>query len=115
MKRLCHAHLILVLIVMVGMNSAFQLSTWNKSIRAKFCKLAMTEIAPEKLSLTKSVVEGSLDNAANEFSGISADIIAILSVYFVQGALGLSSLAVSFFSKDVLHFGPSEMAGNVES
>lgn len=40
------------------------------------------------------------------------DIIAILVVYFVQGALGLARLATTFFLKDELHLAP---AGRVRS
>jgi hypothetical protein len=36
--------------------------------------------------------------------------IAILSIYGVQGALGLASLATSFFLKDRLGLGPAEAA-----
>ena len=38
------------------------------------------------------------------------EIYAILTVYFVQGALGLSRLALSFFMKDQLHLTPADMA-----
>lgn len=38
------------------------------------------------------------------------EIYAILTVYFVQGALGLSRLALSFFMKDQLHLSPADMA-----
>lgn len=38
------------------------------------------------------------------------DIIAIMTIYFVEGALGLSRLAQTFYLKDTLHFGPAEMA-----
>lgn len=38
------------------------------------------------------------------------EIFAILTVYFVQGALGLSRLALSFFMKDQLHLTPADMA-----
>lgn len=31
-------------------------------------------------------------------------------MYFVEGALGLSRLAQTFYLKDTLHFGPAEMA-----
>lgn len=41
---------------------------------------------------------------------VSPELIAILTVYFVQGALGLSRLAVSFFMKDELHLSPTDMA-----
>lgn len=42
--------------------------------------------------------------------GQDADLAAIVLVYFVQGALGLSSLATSFFLKDELGLQPSELA-----
>ncbi|CAM9168533.1 unnamed protein product [Choristocarpus tenellus] len=38
------------------------------------------------------------------------DILAILMVYFVQGALGLARLATTFFLKDDLHLEPAEVA-----
>lgn len=44
----------------------------------------------------------------NLFFGISPEVFAILTVYFVQGALGLSRLAVTFFLKDDLHLSPTE-------
>ncbi|MGK7912594.1 MAG: folate/biopterin family MFS transporter [Synechococcus sp.] len=40
----------------------------------------------------------------------SPELLAILLVYFVQGALGLSQLAISFYFKDVLEVGPAELA-----
>ncbi|NJN23769.1 MAG: folate/biopterin family MFS transporter, partial [Acaryochloridaceae cyanobacterium RL_2_7] len=40
----------------------------------------------------------------------SAELFAILLVYFVQGILGLSSLAVSFFLKDDLGLSPAEVS-----
>lgn len=39
----------------------------------------------------------------------SLELGAILSIYFVQGILGLSRLAVSFFLKDDLGLGPAQM------
>lgn len=41
------------------------------------------------------------------------ELIAILTVYFVQGILGLSRLAVSFFLKDELALSPAEVAALV--
>ncbi|KAG8373079.1 hypothetical protein BUALT_Bualt12G0133400 [Buddleja alternifolia] len=41
---------------------------------------------------------------------LTADNIAIAMVYFVQGVLGLSRLAVSFYMKDDLHLDPAETA-----
>ncbi|MEH2161394.1 MAG: folate/biopterin family MFS transporter [Nostoc sp.] len=40
----------------------------------------------------------------------NAELIAILTVYFVQGILGLSRLAVSFFLKDELLLSPVEVS-----
>jgi folate/biopterin transporter len=40
----------------------------------------------------------------------SAELFGILTVYFVQGILGLSRLAVSFFLKDDLGLSPAEVA-----
>lgn len=41
---------------------------------------------------------------------LSPDNVAIAMVYFVQGVLGLSRLAVSFYLKDDLHLDPAETA-----
>ncbi|KAK9287581.1 hypothetical protein L1049_016016 [Liquidambar formosana] len=41
---------------------------------------------------------------------LSPDTIAVAMVYFVQGVLGLSRLAVSFYLKDDLHLDPAETA-----
>lgn len=41
------------------------------------------------------------------------ELIAIAIIYFVQGAMGLAQLAVSFFLKDELHLGPAEVASLV--
>ncbi|MBH8560728.1 folate/biopterin family MFS transporter [Nostoc sp. CENA67] len=40
----------------------------------------------------------------------SAELIAILTVYFVQGVIGLARLAVSFFLKDELLLSPSQVS-----
>jgi hypothetical protein len=37
------------------------------------------------------------------------ELVAIFLVYFVQGILGLSRLAVSFYFKDDLHMDPAEL------
>ncbi|MFN3927394.1 MAG: folate/biopterin family MFS transporter [Pseudanabaenaceae cyanobacterium] len=44
---------------------------------------------------------------------IDFELVAIALIYFVQGALGLSQLAVSFFLKDDLHLSPAETASLV--
>lgn len=40
---------------------------------------------------------------------LTPDNIAVAMVYFVQGVLGLSRLAVSFYLKDDLHLDPAEV------
>lgn len=40
---------------------------------------------------------------------LSPDNVAVAIVYFVQGVLGLSRLAVSFYLKDNLHLEPAEV------
>jgi len=40
----------------------------------------------------------------------TSEIWAIIFVYFVQGIIGLSSLAVTFYYKDTLHLSPSELS-----
>lgn len=40
---------------------------------------------------------------------LTPDSIAVAMVYFVQGVLGLSRLAVSFYLKDDLHLDPAEV------
>lgn len=46
------------------------------------------------------------------FLGIepTAEIISIMAIYFVEGALGLARLAQTFFLKDELHLGPAELS-----
>ncbi|MEO0854078.1 MAG: MFS transporter, partial [Cyanobacteria bacterium J06648_11] len=41
---------------------------------------------------------------------LSPELIAILAVYFVQGALGIARLATSFYFKDQLGLDPAEVA-----
>lgn len=49
------------------------------------------------------------------FLGIdpTPDIIAISTIYFVEGALGLARLAQTFLLKDDLHLGPAEMSATL--
>jgi len=54
-----------------------------------------------KESLTQKIFLGNEPNA---------ELIAILTVYFVQGILGLSRLAVSFFLKDELLLSPVQVS-----
>ena len=48
----------------------------------------------------------------NIFLGIqpTPEILSIMSIYFVEGALGLSKLAQTFYLKDTLHLNPVELS-----
>ncbi|MEH1841090.1 MAG: folate/biopterin family MFS transporter [Nostoc sp.] len=63
--------------------------------------LQSSGLSKVKDSLTQKIF---LDNEPN------AELIAILTVYFVQGILGLSRLAVSFFLKDELLLSPVQVS-----
>jgi hypothetical protein len=43
------------------------------------------------------------------FGGAASLSVSYLSVYFVQGILRLSSLALTFFEKDHLHMEPAQV------
>ena len=49
-------------------------------------------------------------SSAGRIFGVEPDVAAIVLVYFVQGALGLSRLATSFFLKDELHLDPAQLS-----
>jgi folate/biopterin transporter len=63
--------------------------------------LQSSGLSKVKDSLTQKIFLGNEPNA---------ELIAILTVYFVQGILGLSRLAVSFFLKDELLLSPVEVS-----
>ena len=46
----------------------------------------------------------------NQVFGVDVDDIPLLAAYFVQGSLGLSRLATTYFLKDTLNLSPSEIA-----
>ncbi len=55
-------------------------------------------------------LKNSLKNVVLLGNEPSWELLGILTVYFVQGVLGLARLAVSFFLKDELGLGPAQMA-----
>ena len=59
-------------------------------------------------SLNTSKPDDNLNNTISQY--LTPDIIAIMTIYFVQGAIGLSRLAVTYFMKDSLNITPSELA-----
>ncbi|CAM6036159.1 unnamed protein product [Sphagnum compactum] len=67
--------------------------------------------ASEKFSLFQIEAQGNKKTAYKLFGvNMTPEMIAIAMVYFVQGILGLSELAISFFLKDDLHLDPAETA-----
>lgn len=65
----------------------------------------MTVSADERKYITKIIEEKFLFG-----NRLTPELIAILTVYFVQGILGLARLAVSFFLKDDIGLSPAEVA-----
>ncbi|MFB2937192.1 folate/biopterin family MFS transporter [Aerosakkonemataceae cyanobacterium BLCC-F154] len=57
-----------------------------------------------------SKLKNSLTNLTLFGKRLTPELVAILSVYFVQGILGLARLAVSFFLKDELALSPAEVS-----
>lgn len=90
---------------------------YTSAIRSKnnLESIETIEVNREKNILEKTIDPADVKDTnkpAINLGGVelSPELIAILTVYFVQGALGLSRLAVSFFMKDELHLSPTDMA-----
>jgi folate/biopterin transporter len=66
--------------------------------------VSTSDFAKVRASLTETVFMGHEP---------TAELIAILLVYFVQGILGLARLAISFFLKDELGLSPAEVSALV--
>jgi len=76
-----------------------------------------SSLASQTATVTVIETETGTENEPNSlidklFLGIepSPEIIAIMAIYFVEGALGLARLAQTFLLKDTLHLGPAEMS-----
>jgi folate/biopterin transporter len=69
----------------------------------------MTPLSSSKLSKLSSFRQWVRDSI---FLGIdpSPDIVAIATIYFVEGALGLARLAQTYLLKDELHLGPAGLS-----
>eukprot|EP00536_Pseudo-nitzschia_multiseries_P010151 jgi/Psemu1/202507/e_gw1.301.29.1 len=65
---------------------------------------------PEETEGTPGGIRETLKNSI--FLGIdpTPDVVAIATIYFVEGALGLARLAQTFLLKDELHLGPAELS-----
>ena len=59
-------------------------------------------------SLSTSTSTNTSSDEATTWNGLERpEVVAIMAIYFVQGALGLARLATAFFLKDELHLGTS--------
>mmetsp|Transcript_52297 Transcript_52297/g.126450 ORF Transcript_52297/g.126450 Transcript_52297/m.126450 type:complete len:665 (-) Transcript_52297:2338-4332(-) len=69
-----------------------------------------TDSSEEEKDQQRSAVRTWLRDSV--FLGIdpTPDILAISTIYFVEGALGLARLAQTFLLKDELHLGPAELS-----
>lgn len=63
-------------------------------------------------TISNSTSSNSISDWIQEKIGIepSPEIIAIVTIYFVEGALGLARLAQTYLLKDELSLGPAELA-----
>lgn len=86
-------------------------ATWGRKPRVS-TSILMTADTPQqddKPNTTSNLAKRALSNLLAGFEP-TPELSAILLVYFVQGALGISRLAISFFLKDNLGLSPSEAA-----
>ncbi|XP_027121314.1 folate-biopterin transporter 1, chloroplastic [Coffea arabica] len=76
--------------------------------------LPTTNVEEDSSSSSKTVTRSknrySLKSITCFGVDLTPDTIAVAMVYFVQGVLGISRLAVSFYLKDDLHLDPAETA-----
>lgn len=61
-------------------------------------------------SLSSINIQNGIASWKSFYEDFDRDLLAITSAYFVQGALGISRLAISFFMKDDLHLSPATSA-----
>ncbi|CAN1280132.1 Folate-biopterin transporter 1, chloroplastic, partial [Linum perenne] len=79
-------------------------------------EILTTDPELDATSTSKNVLRKSVYNGSRiKCFGVelSPDNIAVAMVYFVQGVLGLSRLAVSFYLKDDLHLDPAEVVDSM--
>ncbi|KAG7365607.1 folate/biopterin transporter [Nitzschia inconspicua] len=93
----------------------------NVTLKNETVSTTATTIVPEYMtpprSPTTTVMIPSLSMIRQFFQetffmGIdpSPDVVAIATIYFVEGALGLARLAQTYLLKDELHLGPAELS-----
>ena len=87
-------------------------SSQFRNYDAKKDESTSRDIDGEKTIYHKNLIQRMKSSMRNfKFFGVelSPDNFAVAIVYFVQGVLGLSRLAVSFYMKDDLHLDPAEV------
>ena len=91
-----------------GMHVSHALSRQGKkSVRCRNAKqLCLEMLSKEEQHSEDHSLNANLPN----LNVLNPEVLAILTVYFVQGSLGLARLATSYFMKDTLHLSPADMA-----
>jgi hypothetical protein len=100
---------VLLLLLMTKVAGYRSISTQKKLYLSNKC----SQLKEKNADVVVEVIENEfkLDQSIAKLkTDYPPETIAILSVYFVQGALGLSRLAVSYFLKDDLHLLPADAA-----
>ncbi|KAL0368115.1 UNVERIFIED_CONTAM: Folate-biopterin transporter 1, chloroplastic [Sesamum calycinum] len=92
--------------------SSYNLKLLDHSTLGEGSVLTTTVDDDATSSIKTSMRKKKYSTESTRFFGVdlTADNIAVAMVYFVQGVLGLSRLAVSFYLKDDLHLDPAETA-----
>ena len=70
----------------------------------------LTQDSSDSAALPLAAATTVQESEASPSPLLTFELVAILTVYFVQGALGLSRLALSFFMKDQLHLSPADVS-----
>jgi folate/biopterin transporter len=74
-----------------------------------FALKSFTSISTSNRSYQKSLKSSNI-NTGSMTNSFQWNKVPLLSVYFVQGALGISKIATTYFLKDNLHLSPTEVA-----
>ena len=105
------SNLIFVVVAIILCIQRFSLSFHLKQSLLKTGSRSFSAgLLPTNRNLKLQLKSTSLRTVSTTDNKLDIDLIATLTVYFVQGALGLSRLALSYFMKDELHLTPAELA-----
>lgn len=100
---------IYILLLLIYTSNAFILSLnkYPNKLKIKNSIIRKNPITICNLKKTNNIIKKNIKLYDVE---LTSDILAIALVYFVQGIIGLSSLAITFYYKDKLNLEPSELS-----